>query len=70
MDAGGDPQATDPLDRLDGHPNFLGIIYGQTAEVRATDWTLAALTTMECLPNCKRMHYGLVAGCRLQAVTV
>jgi endo-1,4-beta-xylanase len=38
-DGAGDPNATDPVDRLDGHPSFLGIIYpGQPPETRAADW--------------------------------
>ncbi|HVU37669.1 MAG TPA: alpha/beta hydrolase [Opitutales bacterium] len=39
LDAQGNATAADPIDRLDGRPNFLGIIYpGQPAETRAPDW--------------------------------
>ncbi len=38
-DGKGDPNAADPIERLDGHPNFLGIIYpGQPPETRAAGW--------------------------------
>jgi len=38
-DGKGDPNAKDPIDQLDGHPNFLGIIYpGQPREIQGADW--------------------------------
>lgn len=34
----GNPEATDPIDRLDAHPNFLGIAYGSAPQLRPADW--------------------------------
>ncbi len=34
----GNPEAADPIDRLDGHPNFLGIAYGSAPQLRPADW--------------------------------
>jgi endo-1,4-beta-xylanase len=38
-DGKGDPNAADAIDKLDAHPDFLGIIYpGQPPQTRAADW--------------------------------